>query len=435
MKLRDIIIFLLVTLYAIELHASDQSNILVFNLNSAVRYALKHSPSLDAERRSLAISKLNLKNSLATFAPNADVTSTHSMSKQEGSVSEKSSSLGFSLTQNLYNNGQDIANYKINKLQYQIQKTTYELNRDQLIKTVATNFLDLSLQRKLYDIQKANLVTIDKEYKSALKKYRAGLKTQKDVVRFRNRIQRLDISLLQAKNNIAQAKKQLLTSMGYDLINRPATHIKIKTTNLPEINISSVPTIEPILKEQPQYKTFLLQKGVDSLNVYLAKRKNWPEVTLAVNASYGNAGEKGFLGAIENRKTWDAIASLELRYNIFDAGTSSRNVNIAEEEQQQSKNNLFNQLLSIKQTLDNLMFNLQQNKLSYQLSNKLKDSELKNYQTMRKMYRNGKISYLDLSTSIDDLYSAQTEYVTDRYTLEKNLYSYYQYKGIINEKI
>lgn len=402
-----------------------------FNFKNTVLYAIAHSPTLDFLRKSLNISKLNRKNNLATFLPNIDVTSTHIVGKDPAEDnSNAASSLGIEATENLYNNGENFTNYKKTKLQQAITLLQYQQGRDQLIKTVVTDFLNLSLQQKLSAIQRTNVSILQQQYHAALEQYHQGLKTPEDVIRFRSQMQQAKISLLQANNAIKQSKQQLLTDMGYKY-----GTTKFISLQLSPIKVSSLPIQLPDLRQQYQYKIILLQREVNKLDINLQQRKYWPQVNVKASANYGNELQPGIVDSFGRKKQLDWQAELELKYKILDWGTQRRDIAIATQTGWQNIDNLTQQLLSERQDIDNLMSGLKLHKQSYKISTSLRRSETKNYSTLNQSYRAGKVSYLDLTTAISDLSAAKVQYITDRYALEKDLYAYYYYKGMIYDKV
>jgi len=413
----------------------------IFNIRSAVLYAINHSPSLNAGRRTLDISELDLKNSRFLIFPTIDISSAHQLHHgvPDAPDPNKTSTLSLNATENLYNNGRDLKNIRKKRLEYKIALLQYNKTRDLLTRDVITDFLDLSLQKKLYAIQKANLKIYQEQYSFALRKYKHGLKTQKDVLRLYNQKRRAEIDILQFDNQVTVAKNTLLTELGIESTDDLVKKIDFKTLHLRRLDTKKLPTTTPLLKQQYEYRDFIFQEKITDLNVALAKRDFLPQVSLTASAGVNPGTKDGLLGSFHNvrdeRQQLDMSVKLELTYRLLDWGTDRRNILIAQAESRRTLDNIRQQLLGVQRDLSNLMLNLKQNKLSYQISSELKSSEQKSYDAVEQLYRNGNASYLDLINAINDLSTVRTQHITDRYTLEKDLYRYYYYQGTVYEKI
>ncbi len=91
-------------------------------LAQAVEVALDRSPVMDSARRSLVISELQGANGLGRFFPSVDLGTTQGFAGTSPTLGQGASSrqLNLSLTENLYDNGQSLTQYKVGGLNQQI---------------------------------------------------------------------------------------------------------------------------------------------------------------------------------------------------------------------------------------------------------------------------------------------------------------------------
>jgi outer membrane protein TolC len=420
--------------YVFAINAGNWS--MIFDFKSAISHALEHSPSLAAFRRSYEISKLVHKNRKSDFLPSIEIKSDHMVGKN--SVSDNSSiesRLGVELTENLYKNGENITNYKKTKLQQELAFIIQKERRSSLIKSIACDYLDFSLHQEISAIKTKNLSLFKEQYQKALEQYHQGLKPQKDVIRFKSQMQQAEIELLQSRNNVELFRQKLLKDMGYAEGENIFGEVKFIPVKLASIDTSMLPTNQPDLTKQPTYKIMLLQKEINKLDVSLAKRKYWVQVDLKAGVTYGNDLKSGIVSSFGREKELDWQAMLELKYRLLDWGKQKRDISIAVKQGKKEVDDLNQQLLITREGIEDVMLGLELHKRSYKISKELKRSAYKNYLTIDKSYRVGDAEYLDLTEAIKDLFAAKVGYASDRYALEKELYMYYYYIGIIYGKV
>ena len=421
--------FISLILFAYYSHA--WSNIL--NLQQTVQYALQHSPSLNQLEQAQRISELEVDNARAKFLPNLDITSQHNIGQLEGSAANTSNGFGIRATEKLYDNGQSIIGYDKSKLQRESSDISYQQARDKLVRDVVVDILDLSLNKRLYKIQQANLKLLQQQYQQASQEYENGLRTEEDVVRFRNNVNNAKIAVLQAHTTIQQAKNNLLTSMGLLPNLARQQNIQFALFDAQDKQLEQHHFANPAIESQYEYQLRELQKEINHLDVRAAKRDYWPNVTLSAQAGYGNSTnlQNGFVSSFSSSQQFDWNVMLNFSYNLWDWGTRRNDIAIARHESRAKLDKFTAQVNDRAVAIDNTKINLAQLQKVYKISQQLLQSEKENYARIQQNYHEGKLTFLDLISAINSLSSAERQYITARYNLAKEFYRYQYNQGTI----
>jgi len=405
-----------------------------FTLENSIAYAIKHSPTLDQAHQSLRINTLKTKNRIAAFLPSLDyLSSTHQKSHQDDrtTINGTSSSINLTLSETLYNNGQNIIAYKRAKQAQAFTQLNFGDQHDQLIRTIALAYLSWSENKAFYAIQNTNVTLFEQQYQAANREYHQGLTTQEDVIRFKNQARAAKLALLDQQNLITQSRTQLLQDMGVPVTRKAYKTMQFKSIKLPTVTKKQLPKRTPSIKTQYEYRFNQIQIIINALDTQSAKRDYWPQVTLGASSGYGNTVVPGLISAWDNKKRFSWTVGLTLSYNLFDFGTRWHNIEIAAASGYETSDQLRENLLSIKQQIDNLMITLPTDFNMYQISLALLTSRKNNFVQLEKNYREGKLSYLDLETAITNLIGTKIQLVNTRYQLEKDFYRYHYFQGDI----
>ena len=126
---------------------------------------------------------------------------------------------------------------------------------------------------------------------------------------------------------------------------------------------------------------------------------------------------------------------MTVQYNFWDWGTRSRSVQVSEYNRDIQQNGLHQGLLDIGAQITNLMVDLSRIKRNYKLSRELLDLEQESNHNVESQYREGKVTYLDLITSLNSLLDAKVQYYTAHFDALQGIAKHQYFEGKIYEAL
>ncbi|MGK5088559.1 TolC family protein [Bdellovibrionota bacterium FG-2] len=402
-------------------------------LSQAVEIALSSSPVMDSARRALLVSELQGSNHLSRFLPSADASVTQGFSGAsplEGQgVSGRQVSL--SLTENLYDNGESLTQYRIGGLNQRIESLKLMKAREELCLSVAQRFFRLSLSYKVIEIKKQQLALLRKESLTTESLYRQGFKTRRDWLRFETQLQRAEIDLSTEEQARAHTILLLRTLLGRTQAeNSQAAEFEFLPLE-PKSPVSDLPVAGLDLRVTLDHRIAEVRREINSLTEQQAQRKRWPELNVSSGASYTNP-----LGSVTpnvGSYSWNALFSL--RYNLWDWGIRRNDAVIATQNRVIQDNDLTLANLQLQETLSGLMLDLEKQKANYKLNEELLRLDEQSFAFLDEQYQSGGLSYLDLITAINDLSDARTRFYQMTFALLETNARYHSLEGKLYETL
>ena len=350
------------------------------------------------------------------------------------------SSLSLGINETLYDNGVSWTKKKVAELNQVIAEVNVQKTRDQLVLNIVSQFYQYSLATRLVEVRRQQQAILEKQFRVMSSQYQQGFKTRSDFLRFKTQQHRAEIDSISAEAAQKNAAAQLVNLMGY-VQDSASVDVSVGPQFLaiesdPHLkNAISFPTQAPNLAQFYDYKISALQDEVNAASVKLAERNYWPQLNvtsglLYSNQNYINSGESFTAG---NQLSWNGL--LTLQYNIWDWGTLKRSVQVAELTREVQRNTLNQNLLDVKEKVSELMNGLVRIKDSFKLSQELLEMEEESNQNLEVQYREGKVTYLDLMTSLSDLLGAKVSFHTSYFDALTSLAQYHYYEGTLYEKM
>jgi len=321
-------------------------------LQQAIEKALQTSPTFLRSKNQMESAELESKNTFTNFFPSVDLSASHGI---RGIQPDRSglttrtplvSTATLSLTENIYDNGESFKKNKIAEYKLQLAKLNYEKIKAQMIRSVVLAYYQ-------YNIAVQNLKFISKNFdelerfSSLLKNlFHQGLKTEKDYLGFKTRAQRSRLDVIRAEQILSEARTTLLKEIGIS----PDEMVRFDETVKPVVSKKEL-DVEFRTESLYEYRGLDLQNKIGELEVSLAERRLWPEVSLVAAGSYGSSDY------INNQRWSDSETTqwsmlLNLKFNLVDWGTRSRNIQIAKysqsSEQQSAQNSLLQALKELQ---------------------------------------------------------------------------------------
>lgn len=421
-----------ITLILCSIMTLSNYNCVGYNLTLAdsIKYSIAHSPIVDSERKQRDIRQFELTTSTSKFFPSLDLTSEHGIDKSslKTATDPWASQIGLKLSENIYDNGESVTRYKISKLKLSLSEVSLKKAEDKLTLDVATETYRLSRETKLAEVRTQQLATLRTQFESVKNQYHQGMKRRQDYLRLKADVQRAEIDDLNAKNSLESSRISLRRILGSS-VNQAALEFKPL-----EISIIHPPSKDLIPDNTHDYKMGRLQRAVNELGVDLEERKYWPQVNLTTSIHYQNGNYLGGTSLNTNQKYgWNVL--LSLNYNLWDWGIRKRDAQIAEAKKNIDDNTVKLSLLAVDADIRTLALEIAQFSENYRSSKALLDSEEEAYRSIKTDYQEGRVTYLDLIKSLNDLLDARVRFFTTHFGLLEKVAKYRFFEGTIYETL
>jgi outer membrane protein TolC len=285
------------------------------------------------------------------------------------------------------------------------------------------------------NVQQAQLTAKQLNKLEAL--YRQGLKTKREFFRLKSQAQRAAIEVSNAKVARRNAEIELRRTMGVPADATGITFVTLTTDDI-QAHDPDVPTQVPTVQQSYQAKITEYQNAIGEDNIELARRRNLPVLTVGSGLNYqvpDYMRVQAGTGTPDAPNSWTWNVTVGVNYNIWDAGSRRRDIDIAASQRliqnRDNRDKLFAraaEIAKLMETLRNLKGNLQLNKELMRL-------EQSNIAILEEDYRQGKVAYLDLVTGLSDLLSARVSYYTNYISILTAMAQYRYYEGTIYETV
>lgn len=366
--------------------------------------ALLNAPVVLTAQKRFEITQLERRNAISAFLPSLDVVAVHGGQGNRPSTfaTPTASSTAVTLTENLYDNGESIAKLKIADYNLKFSETLLRQARGKLVVMVSGLYFDFCTASNRLKFAEKNQQQIEKQLNLAREQFQQGIKTRKDFVNLQAQAQRGAIDLLGAKSQLAKAKKTLLEGMGLAASSEQEISAEFKLSLAIQDLSSNLRGVS--LREE---ELLNLKREISDLQVQLTKRKNLPQLSLSAMAGYGSSNyvNSGSTWSDGEKTNWNVL--LTLNWNLIDFGQRARNVVLTRLQHDIEEQDLRSSLLSAQKDLENFEVDLRSFAKSYELVKNLKKMEEDNYKLLESEYRQGRVGYLELVTSLINLLDAQ----------------------------
>jgi outer membrane protein TolC len=409
-------------------------------LTEAIHFALEHSPQIDTSNKTLTIRESEHKSAFAKLFPSLDfgaaagIRNSFSFFQNDRRFVANNSAplhgdLNLAITQNLYDNGGSLAQLSIAANKRQLALLESAKVKAALITDVAVEFYAYSRLCSFLKLKQRQVELLEKQSKILFKQYEQRLKSKVDFMRFQSQLQRANIEKNTAQKSInlsAAVLAKLLGSEIYDF--EPVLFSKGQrvTQLLPETPV--------LLENTYDYQISQIQREINAKVVGLTRRKYWPRLALTAGLGYSNSSYLNPDVPFSRGNQLSYHVLLKLDYNLWDWGILRREVQIAQLNEGVQNNELRLNLLEARSKIDGLLIDVSRVRENYVLAQKLLRIEEQNYQNIETLYHNGKSSYLDLISSLNNLINAQQQFYETYFETLQLLAKTRFYEGVINNE-
>lgn len=407
------------------------------SLAKLVELAEQNSPIILKYRLALEQAQLEYKTSRAKFFPSVDLESKHGPTGSDPSASDKQTNIWTSstvvkMTENFYDNGDSITNYKRAENAVEQKRLEYEEARDTHLLNMAKTYYDWSANWQDRQISENKRELLRRQFNILEAQYKQGLKTKRDVLRIETEVRRLQIDLLGKDNNLEVTLERLCSQAGISREELKAANITAEEAKI-EASIPSGPWPEVKLSDHRRVRIFARQSKDAEFGSRLKERQWLPQIALTgeVNAGYYNY----FEARTWNTDFWGWNTMLVMKYNLWDWGTRSRDLQIARINERKVRADSSQGEADLGVELREVWLKLTEFAESAKMTKDLLTIEQQSYNILEAEYRNGRATYLDLITNLNSLIEARSKYAFTFFNLKKQQATYAFHKGSLYEDL
>ncbi len=411
------------------------------NFKRALQLALEKNPDYDTLVRTERNQTLERKNAWSSLLPSVDLTANHAYTRysREGLASGSNrtlglgihepwtNSLGLSITENLYDNGETWRNAKIANLNADISKLNLQQGKNKTLVDVAKAYFDYSEAFFTLSLQKEQQTTLRTQFKSIETRYFQGLSSNRDYLRIKTDLQRSEVQILNSEFRVREVKENLIATIGvsgeYEFEPYDPKGIRVE--------LLSAPRIDP--EQTFEFRVARAQEEIADIQYTSAQRAYWPRLSLRGSYEYTQPQYIGERFEYVDDPFWNLSGLIVLEYNLWDWGIRRRNVEIAANARAIEINGRERQRIQTRQSLSILTQNNRVIVSSLKVSAQILRASEDVYTSLNRGYREGKVIYTDLISALGNFYDSRTQDITLRFSLLKNRADLAYYEGNADE--
>lgn len=424
--MRAVYLFLLIMFGALIVRSQET---LFFDLKGAIAYALEHTPAFRTFKTQREMTTIATKTAQLSLFPKLQLGASTNIGANFPDWSPTwRNGLSLSLEQPLLSAVSNSVHIDIAKTKDAIADLNLTAQRDLLCMKVAKDFFAHANAVQQLQIKKQKLAALVKQFDVVNSRYLQGIKRERDVLRFRAQVQQAKIAEASARNLVEQAKLTLIATITGINSEDIKTAFEFEAP-LPRVDTALIPSHEPTLKKHVLFKKIELERNLALLNIDLAKRQLWPDLSASLGANFGN--NLGLYRPFDISPSHSFLLGLNFRFELFDFGKRRRDIVIASKNRDIEENASHTQLAAESLAIKTMMANLKLLKESLKLNQSLLALEEDNLTRIQVDYINGKAQYLDVIAALNSLSDVKSSLYLALFDLEALLVTHRYYEGTL----
>ena len=204
----------------------------VLTLEECIRIAVERHPDIRSKIAEANAAKLRVKQSFSSFLPSLDFSSGYSKSRVERSGNQHSSSfagsdsrdnytVGFALSQNIFDFGRSLSNWRMSKEEANAVSFILNTTGQNILFNVEEAYYNHLRALRLRNVNEEAVASAGLHLKQAQGFYEIGIRPKIDVARANVDLSNAKVGLIKAKNAVRLAKVDLDNAMG---LNEPVSY-------------------------------------------------------------------------------------------------------------------------------------------------------------------------------------------------------------------
>ena len=420
-------------------------------MQEVLQYALLHAPGLTQSQEQLRIRGWQQDQAKAKFLPSLDVTTSQGLQKSVappwaarrdafdlGAAPSANSplfgTLGLSLSETFYDNGQSQAQLDISSADRDVAALTAQRARDEALLNAMKSYYALSQAHILLETNKQQHELLDKQLRLLGTMYRQGLKTKREYLRLESEVRRAAVDVRAAAARVDGAEVDLRRAIGAPPTDR-SVMFSIVPAEVVLKNTLAFPSSVPGVERSYEARIAAFDAAAAAQRVELARRKNLPQLTISSGVNYQNPDYLGLHGRPQAQDLLAWNVTVGLNYNLWDDGSRRHDIDIAASQQLIQSEDTKDKLAALAADIETLMQSLSNLSDIWRLNLQLITLEQENLKNIEQDYREGKVVYLDLITGLTALLNAKVNFFSTYFAAQQALAQYHFYEGTIADAV
>ena len=399
-----------------------------WTLERVIEQGIQSSPRLKATSERLRAASLRAESAGLNYLPSLDFTANHGIGyylpEPVPEPNPYRSQFGLTLSQNIYDNGKTSISADLGRLNRDLAALTAQQVREQFILDVTNAFFQLSVAQLFSDIGTAKLKIVEKQYRLLKNQVEQGFRSPRDLMRLDAQAEKTRVSNISSEAQVAILINQLAMLTGIEGVLKVTDFELIK----PGKNIPALPETADAAKSF-ESRLQKIQQELSVTEIDLLKRQYGPQVFVTAAAGYGASDYIGSGSPVYDRDQVELSAMVEFKYNLWDGGRERKALGAALADQAAAAATRDESLATLTTKVDSLAIEKTKRLASLSTAKRLLDLEENSYQYLEKAYREGKTTYLDLVTGLDNLTQAQLGHARAYFDLLELAAQYRYYEG------
>jgi outer membrane protein TolC len=399
-----------------------------WTLERIIDQGLQSSPRLKASRERLRAATLRAERSGLNYYPSLDLTANHGVGYYLPEPVPESnpyrSQFGLTLSQNIYDNGKMSITADLGRLNRELASLTADQVKEQFILDVTNAFIELSVAQLYLDIGTAKLKIVERQHRLLKNQVQQGFRSPRDLMRLDAEAQKARVSNISSDAQIANLVNQLTVLCGI------SSGLKVTDFNLIKPG-KNIPTLPETVDAAKSFESRLqkIQQELGNTEIDLVKRQYGPQVFVSAAAGYSANDYVGSGSPIYERDQFEVSAMIEFKYNLWDGGRERRDLGAALADQAAAEAVREESHAVLVSKIETLAIEKTKRLASFSTAKRLLELEEDSYQYLEKAYREGKTTYLDLVTGLDNLTQSQLGFARAYFDIVGLAAQYRYYEG------
>ena len=300
------------------------------------------------------------------------------------------SDLQITLKENLYQNGENLHQYRLAQKNLELEEIKFHSKRENLLKELLLTYYQWLEVHYLVRIRSDSTALLERQYKQMASLYRQGLKSRSDYLRFKGQMQSTKLQQYQEDRKQKEITLSLLKQLGQNKIpNKLKQYIE-------QLDLNQNFPVQDQVKEDlqlahisPKEKILELEREKQLLSYEFNNRQRWPEINLSAGLTYQAFEYLSTTRPFLQRDGLTGQVLLTLSWDIWDFGKKRMRAEISALNQRQTT-------LELMKTKKDKVHALKSNQLlcdesikNHRIFQKLRDIEHESYKSLLSQYRLG----------------------------------------------
>ncbi len=425
MKKRNVILWVLLIVLLVTTVTLDAQEKRVLSVNDCIKIALKNNTDIVSAKSNYRMSKEGLRSAWGNFMPSISAYAQWRRRNEDLIMfrykeliqSKDSYYYSFSLNQPLFTGFYNYASLKKSKAEEKIYKNYLTATEQQTVLKVKLQYYAVLKAKRLLKVAEEALKTSEEELVRIETMERIGSASRAEVYQQKVRVGENKLVLIEAQNNLSNAKTDLNHTLGIDI--NTALELEEEALEVQTIDIDFDELIKQALQNRVDYQAAVEKVTSAKSDINIRRSNYYPQMSL--NADY-NWFDVRFPESYRDLTEFDNYSvSLNISLEIFNGFRTKANINSAkaglisaEAELEQTKRQV---ILEVKKAI----LNLQKAYENIEVTNENLISAEEDYRLASERYKIGAGTLLEQITAESSLTQAKANRIQALYDYKYTL--------------